>query len=188
MQILRRDGYRLVPWRNGKGETAEIIAHPPGAEAFGWRISMAPVVADGAFSTFPGIDRVLTVIEGAGMTLAVDGAASVMLDATPYAFPGDAACHATLHAGPITDLNVMTRRGQWRAEVRHAETPALLPGAAHHLVFAAHGPLAGRVGDAPFALGPRDTLLLTPAESATLALSGRWLDIQIAPLTQGDAR
>ncbi len=183
MQILRNDSYRLVPWRNGKGETAEILAFPPGADAFAWRISMAPVVADGAFSLFPDIDRVLTVIDGRGMTLAIDGAAPVMLDEDPFAFPGDVACEAKLTSGPITDLNVMTRRGIWRAEVTQAEAPAPVPGAAHHLIFAAHGPLAGRVGNAAFALGPRDTLHLTPDESAALSLSGRWLDIQLLPLT-----
>jgi environmental stress-induced protein Ves len=183
MHILRSDAYRQVPWRNGKGQTAEIMSFPAGAADFGWRISMAPVTSDGPFSRFPGIDRVLTVIEGRGLRLTLGEGAPIALTGAPVAFPGDIPCHATLTAGPITDLNVMTRRGQWRAVVRHAETPAPLPGAAHHLIFANAVPLAGEANGAPFALSLRDTLHLTPAESATLALTGRWLDIQLLPQT-----
>ena len=183
MQILRSDSYHQVPWRNGLGQTAEILSFPDGAADFGWRISMAPVVANGAFSLFPGIDRVLTVIEGHGLRLALGDAPPVTLTGAPVAFPGDIPCYATLTAGPITDLNVMTRRGQWRAVVRHATAPEPIHGAAHHVVFAHAGPLAGAANGAAFALGPRDTLHLTPAESAALSLGGHWLDIQLLPRT-----
>jgi environmental stress-induced protein Ves len=182
LRILRSETYRQVPWRNGKGQTAEIMAFPEDAADFDWRISMAPVVADGAFSLFPGIDRVLTVIAGRGLLLTLGDAAPVTLTGAPLAFPGDIACQATLTAGPITDLNVMTRRGQWRAVVRHATTPGTLPGAAHHLIFAHATPLAGEVAGEAFSLGLRDTLHLTPAEGAALAFTGRWLDIQLLPL------
>jgi environmental stress-induced protein Ves len=183
MHILRSDAYRQVPWRNGNGQTAEIMSFPAGAADFGWRISMAPVVADGAFSLFPGIDRVLTVIEGRGLQLTLGDAPPVTLTGAPIAFPGDVPCQATLTAGPITDLNVMTRRGQWRAVVRHSTSLGTLPGAAHHLVFANATPLAGEVAGKGFALGLRDTLHLTPSESAALAPPGRWLDIQLLPQT-----
>ena len=183
MHIYRSDAYRQVPWRNGLGQTAEILTFPEGAEDFAWRISMAPVVTDGSFSIFPGIDRVLTVIEGEGLHLAIADAPAVRVTDAPIAFPGDVPCQATLTAGPITDLNVMTRRGHWRAVVRHAEVPDRLDGTAHHLIFAIAEPLTGRVGDTSFTLGPRDTLHLTGAESPALALTGRWLDIQLLPLT-----
>lgn len=111
MRVLRRESYRTVPWHNGRGETAEILAVPGVTGAFGWRISMAQVVADGEFSDFPGVDRVLTVIVGRGPALAVGDAPPVILSDQPFAFPGDVPCHATLHVGPIVDLNVMTRRG-----------------------------------------------------------------------------
>lgn len=183
MQVLPGSGYRRVPWRNGAGETAEIVLHPADAtaDAFDWRVSMAPVVADGPFSRFPGIDRILTVIEGDGLALAIDGAPPVTLGREPFAFSGDLPCEARLAAGPIVDLNVMTRRGVWRAEVRWTAAPAPVAEAAHHLVFAALEPLAGRAAGRPFALDRRDTLRLGPGESATLELAGRWLDIQLVP-------
>jgi hypothetical protein len=75
----------------------------------------------------------------------------------------------------------MTRRGRCRAVVRWAEPAEAVPGATDRLVFAATGPLAGRVGDRRFGLAPRDTLWLSGAEAAQLELGGAWLDIQIIP-------
>ena len=62
-------------WKNGGGVTREIVASPEGAplDAFDWRVSLADVSADGPFSSFPGVDRTLTVVEGAGMDLMVGG-------------------------------------------------------------------------------------------------------------------
>ena len=98
----------------------------------------------------------------------------------PSPFP--VTCRAELRDRPIVDLNVMIRRGRWRAEVRWASAPDRVAGARHHLVFAAHGLLAGAVAGEPFALGPRDTLVLGPDESVRLALAGCWLYIQLVPL------
>ncbi len=109
------------PWKNGGGVTHEIAAHPPGADlaTFGWRISTATVAAAGPFSKFPGVDRILLVLDGE-LALRIDGAPAQVLrpgDA-PLAFPGDIPVEADLVAGPVTDLNIMVRRGAWMAEVR----------------------------------------------------------------------
>ena len=68
MRLVRRADLTPRPWKNGGGVTREIAAHPPeaGLDGFDWRLSMADVASDGPFSAFPGIDRTLTVIEGAG--------------------------------------------------------------------------------------------------------------------------
>lgn len=130
MRILRAVDRTPMPWKNGGGVTREMAIWPPGAalDAFDWRISIADVAQGGPFSTFPGIDRVLTVIEGAGLELAVEGLAPIVLDdhAPPFAFPGDAACAATLHAGPIRDLNLMVRRGACTARVRRLDGPEIV--------------------------------------------------------------
>lgn len=120
VQVLRAAERLAVPWKNGGGVTRELAAAPAGAgmEAFDWRISIAEVAAGGPFSSFPGVDRVLTVIAGEGLSLAIDGRPAVVLGAAspPLAFSGEARCEAALRAGPIRDLNVMVRRGGWRAE------------------------------------------------------------------------
>ena len=121
MRLLPAADRVATPWKNGGGVTREIAAFPPGAgmDGFGWRVSLADVAADGPFSTFPGVDRVLTVIEGAGLVLDVEDEV-VTLDAAspPLAFAGEAKVTARLTGGPIGDLNLMVRRGGWRARAR----------------------------------------------------------------------
>lgn len=128
MRIIRRTDCRTMPWKNGGGETTEIAIAPEGAslDTFDWRVSMARVASDGPFSVFPGIDRNLTVLEGAGIVLEPHGSAATRLtpDSPPYTFPGDLPLDARLVDGPILDLNVMTRRGRARCAVSKNATAA----------------------------------------------------------------
>ncbi len=121
MRILRASRHRRMPWKNGGGETTEIIAAPEGArlDEFEWRISMARVAMDGPFSSFPDAERTLCVIEGEGLALTIAGESEVVLAgaSAPFGFPGDVAVTSRLVKGPITDLNVMTRRGRWSHKV-----------------------------------------------------------------------
>lgn len=131
MRLLRASGHRVMPWKNGGGSTTEIAVFPDGAglDAFDWRVSMATVSMDGPFSTFPNIDRTLTVLSGRGIVLDVDdGRPPVHLSVAdqPLAFPGDVATYGTLIDGPIVDLNVMSRRGRIVHHiVRHVSAHAL---------------------------------------------------------------
>jgi environmental stress-induced protein Ves len=117
-----------TPWKNGGGSTREIAVWPQGAgmDTFDWRISVADIAADGPFSAFPGIDRQIVLIDGAGVHLqAHDDSFCHKLKhvGEPFAFPGDTPVHATLVDGPTRDFNVMTRRGVCRAEVRLMRQP-----------------------------------------------------------------
>lgn len=124
MQLLRASEYRRLPWKNGGGETREILISPPGAtlDEFDWRVSLATIERDGPFSHFNAIDRTLCVIRGQGIHLAVDHAPAVSLLCTsePYSFAGESAARAELIDGPIVDLNVMSRRGSVRHTLRRA--------------------------------------------------------------------
>jgi environmental stress-induced protein Ves len=129
VRVVRNADLVRVPWKNGGGTTAEVAAFPEAAgfDAFGWRVSMADVASDGPFSAFPGIDRTLIVVEGAGLELDVEGA-SYRLDASSpkLSFSGDDATIGRLLAGPIRDLNVMTRRGRFRHRTRFVESGVAL--------------------------------------------------------------
>jgi environmental stress-induced protein Ves len=111
-----------MPWKNGGGETREVLVSPAGAplNEIDWRISLATIAADGPFSTFAGIERTLSVIRGAGIRLTVGNEAPKLLlgDSDPCTFAGESATSATLIAGTIVDLNVMTRRDTYRHAVR----------------------------------------------------------------------
>lgn len=121
MRILRAANYRRMAWKNGGGETTEIAVSPQGAglEDFDWRVSMARVERSGPFSLFPGVDRTLSVLEGEGILLSIADRQPARLTgvSAPYSFPADVAANAELVAGPITDLNVMTRRGRYEHRV-----------------------------------------------------------------------
>jgi len=116
MRILRAAEYRSMPWKNGGGVTTEIAVSPAGAglDDFDWRVSMARVESSGPFSVFAGVDRTLAVLEGEGLALELAGRppSEVTSASAPLFFPADVPTQASLIAGPITDLNVMTRRGR----------------------------------------------------------------------------
>lgn len=116
---------RAMPWKNGGGSTVELAISPVGAdlEDFAWRISTAQVAVDGAFSSFPGIDRSLAVLAGNGVCLQrADGQREMLLSGGAIAvFGGEEAISAQLLDGPITDLNLMTRRGVWKHELQLLE-------------------------------------------------------------------
>ena len=112
------------PWQNGAGLTREIAFGGASGAAFDWRISLAEVQRDAPFSAFPGIDRCIVLLRGAGMRLrsaagaiepAIDHALTTPL--APLRFAGEVALDASLVDGPSSDFNVMTRRGVFRSEV-----------------------------------------------------------------------
>ena len=105
-------GLSPVPWKNGGGSTTEIAIGPPdsGFEDFDWRVSLATIEKDGAFSLFPGVDRTLALVEGHGMTLDIDGDPVLITDGDPVvAFDGSSDVTAKLSRGGSTDFNAMTR-------------------------------------------------------------------------------
>ncbi|SAK98007.1 hypothetical protein AWB77_05797 [Caballeronia fortuita] len=156
--IIRADSLASVPWKNGGGITREIASGPAGAsfDAFAWRLSLADVASDGAFSTFAGVDRVLVLLDGAGMRLTEAHGRVHALDA-PLAmarFAGETSIHATLHRGPTRDFNVMVRRDRARATVNIGRASCSLE-LEHDVsfLFCAHGCI-----DIKLAAGTRHTL------------------------------
>jgi len=180
MRLIRFADLRETSWKNGGGTTTEIAVFPQGAgfEDFGWRISMARVAGEGPFSRFAGIDRTLTLIEGAGMRLAIEGHEAVTLttDSAPLPFRGDVATEAWLVNGPIRDLNVMTRRGLWTHEVRRL---------AGKTEIAADGPMIvvalGEAGFEDETLGFGDTALLDQGERKIFCGKGLMIELREAP-------
>ena len=165
-----------MPWKNGGGTTTEIAVHPPGATVadFAWRVSMAPVVADGWFSEFPGVERSLAILQGTGIRLIQNGTTVALTGTTPpHRFPADVPTDARLTNGPILDLNVMTRRGNFTHRMRAlqivTETQLNLT-AATNLVFCPTAALRLTQGDNSLTLPAMDTAML---ESGPLRITAR---------------
>src|SRR6195256_5570150 len=131
MRLLRAGERQALPWKNGGGVTREVIAHPPGSDLghFDWRVSIAEIHSAGPFSRFPGIERRMAVLAGCPPPSVDEGAAlSVSPDTPPVEFPGEVPAFAAPVGGPVTDLNLMMRRGRFdcRFERRLAAPPLRL--------------------------------------------------------------
>jgi uncharacterized protein len=117
MEIIRFADLKPEPWRNGGGVTRQLASHPAtlsGRDGWDWRVSIADVSKAGGFSAFPGMERVLTVVEGELLLLSVDGAEHPLEKYRPFRFPGGATTRASLPTGDIRDLNVITRNGSFK--------------------------------------------------------------------------
>jgi environmental stress-induced protein Ves len=118
MDIIRFADLKPEPWRNGGGVTRQLASQPgtgPGQDGnWDWRVSIADVSKAGDFSPFPGMERVLTVVEGELLLLTMDGAEYPLEKYRPFRFPGGAATQASLPTGDIRDLNVITRAGSFK--------------------------------------------------------------------------
>ncbi len=175
IRILAARDRVVMPWKNGGGVTREIAVFPPGAglDIFDWRVSMATVSAGGPFSLFPGVDRVLAVLEGE-LTLRFEGGPTLRLSAAspPAAFPGDVPARAETPPGPVTDLNVMTRRGRVYAAVTRLdfEGGSVVGAAWRTLILAVHGGLRVGHGGAVHALKRFDAVLVEQAAGEPIRL------------------
>ncbi|HEV7334377.1 MAG TPA: HutD family protein [Bosea sp. (in: a-proteobacteria)] len=184
MRIIRAADCRTMPWKNGGGTTTEIAVSPDGASLsdFDWRISMAHVGQDGPFSSFPGIDRTLSVLTGAGITLAFGDGEHVRLDrsSAPYPFAADRAVEGVLVDGAIDDLNVMSRRGRWRHRVERLSGAGVLTAAEGLLM------LVARKGDwlvNGAALPSGDNAILEAPGRVELVVSGNEAELYAVWLT-----
>jgi uncharacterized protein len=145
MQLLRPSDYRQMTWKNGLGVTTEIVRFPDDG-AFDWRVSIAQVAEDGPFSRFPGYDRVILTLAGAGMTLSHrEHPGSHALGALePYAFSGDLETDCVLRDGPIRDFNVITRVGRFTSAVSIVtiRESVVIEGADVTLLYVVNGAIA----------------------------------------------
>lgn len=112
--ILDPSGVVPAPWRNGGGTTRELAsAVSPDGELL-WRISVADLDRGAAFSSFPGVDRIIVAL--GPLRLTVDGEHHRCQVGDRVRFPGEAVVSVS-PAAPTRALNVMTGRGAYRAEV-----------------------------------------------------------------------
>lgn len=134
-------------WRNGAGETREICCFPPATRDFHWRASIASIAANGEFSLFPGVERVITLLEGGEVTLEEPNTFTHTLKQhQPFTFAGDKVVKAKLTEGQMSmDFNIMTRRDVCRAKVRVADRTFTTFGSRGGVVFVISG--AWQLGD-----------------------------------------
>lgn len=138
MKRIRIDDLPAQPWKNGGGVTREIaVAHDLGGLL--WRMSFADVDRNGPFSLFPGLIRILTVVDGAGLRLTGPDKVIAAEPGDPVRFDGAVPIECELIDGRVRDFNLIfdparigitvtrLRAGQDSAVTKHKKPMALLP-------------------------------------------------------------
>jgi len=208
MQIIRFADLKPHPWRNGGGVTRELASHrgapsgggpsadvpaddgPAGDGAWDWRVSIADVTKAGDYSALPGMERLLTVVEGELLLLSVDGTEHPLEKYRPFRFPGGAASSSALPTGDVRNLNVITREGAFKAYTSILE----LSKKRAHPVFggqlgillqgqAAVNPGDAASGDGPVALGRYDAVVGSNSHTPEILGRGFLAVVSIDPVT-----
>jgi len=163
IKVLRAVDYPRMPWKNGGGSTEEITRDAgTGLDGFGWRLSIADIGESGGFSTFAGYERIITVLQGDGMTLSVDGQNTrPLLPLDPFAFSGESHVACTLLGGPIRDFNLIYAPQRYSARLQWLDgEQRFFSSAGTVLVFSVGEALELQVGNNTQQLGRHDCLQL----------------------------
>ncbi|AYG47045.1 HutD family protein [Pseudomonas sp. Leaf58] len=186
LQLLRAQDYPRMPWKNGGGFTEEITRDSgEGLDGFGWRLSIADIEESGGFSTFAGYQRIITVLQGDGMRLLVDGQASrPLLPFDAFAFSGESQVSCKLLGGAIRDFNLIYAPQRYRARLQWLDgTSRVYSSASTVLLFAASNQVeVGIAGRETQRLGLYDCLRLEGNDALLeLDVQGRYCLIELAP-------
>ena len=123
IQTVHADAVAAQPWRNGGGQTRELLVWPthldhPYRQNWQLRISRADIASNGPFSRFDGVERWFVVLSGQGVLLHLPTPHGPTQDLrllpgdAPLCFDGSLAPGCTLIDGPTQDLNLMARGGK----------------------------------------------------------------------------
>jgi environmental stress-induced protein Ves len=132
--------YRQVSWRNGSGSARDIAVHPAGAgmsERFGWRVTLAEIDRDGPFSVYePEIERVITLLDGAGFDLEFDAAPGISLaeQHMPARFRGHWQADCRLKGARCIVFNIL-----YDDRAFSSQTHIIRPGVDQPMVFSPPG-------------------------------------------------
>lgn len=132
VQVIPACEYRRERWRNQLGWTREVargrvgpdgfqLDAPEGGTDWDWRLSIAEIEQDAAFSAFPGIDRELVLLSGHGVRLRFEDGETHELR-PPHErlrFAGERPLTGELLDGPTHDFNLMWRRDRVEADLWH---------------------------------------------------------------------
>jgi uncharacterized protein len=108
LRPIPADALRTQAWANGAGTTT-VIASGPDESHWQWRLSMADITQDGAFSPYPDTRRQFVALD-APIHLHFDDQRDVaLLRLSVTHFDGADAPHAHLPEGPTRAFNLMLR-------------------------------------------------------------------------------
>lgn len=172
--------YRRMPWKNGSGWTTEIAVSPGPSKdmnsLFDWRVSIAEIENDCYFSTFSGYERIICLLDGAGMELQFDNSPPIQLHdrKTSTRFAGEWQTRCRLTAGATRDFNVMTRRDSTHADLQFRPVAGSLllfvEPETQWLAYLANGHITVDSNPQFNQINSGDTLLFSPARQSIAAV------------------
>lgn len=124
LEHIKFSDCKSMPWKNGKGTTKQIKIFPENSSIqnnnFLWRLSSAEVCESGPFSIFKDYQRLLTVLEGKGLTLSFENNKNnpfAHIDAAKFVeFDGSKHIFCQLIGEKVLDLNLIYHRKHIKAE------------------------------------------------------------------------
>ena len=163
--VIRFADLPSAPWGKNNGRVKEL------SSGAGWRLSIASIDKPGAFTPFPGRDRITVPVEGELLVLTVDGVEHGMERFRPFRYSGDSPAEAALPTGPVTVLNTVADRASTGASVLVAELSKKNPQTVGEgqFVVLLHGAATVAAADgSTSALEPLDTVVGGPERPAVL--------------------
>ncbi|MGB4860334.1 MAG: HutD family protein [Dokdonella sp.] len=192
LRHLPATSHRRTRWKNGGGWTTELGIEPATADLndeFDWRVSIADIEEDGPFSLFPGVERDLFLLEGAGMVLDIDDVEQRLDQPLQRVhFSGDANVECRLIDGPTRDFNVMVRARSIVAYIAASEPLSDLaiagPAGSQWLVYICSGEAIIDADASTIKLSTGDGLRIDSPDQAaefTISSTGRLLVMRFTP-------
>lgn len=169
--VRAQEGVRR-PWLNGHGWTTEIACLPDNPD-WQWRISIAESDRAAPFSSYPGIDRELVLLSGAGLRLRFEDGELCELRTllAGHRFAGERNVIGEPVDGPTRQLNLMWRRGTSDPDVLHHRvdrpTPLVTGPATEWAVVVASGGVQVGIEGREIGLEAGDALVVSGDEART---------------------
>lgn len=115
-----------------------------------WRLSIADVIEPTPFSKYPGVDRLLMLLEGAQLVIERGGKSAIVPDTdAALAFTGEEEVVCVPSGAGVRDVNFMMRRDRWRGSLHIVRNGCIRADADIVVVHAARGDIGLSAHDEP---------------------------------------
>ena len=144
MPLLPASTLKREMWKNGLGSTLVVAsdASAVDGETWTWRLAIADIPSRSPFSYFPGVDRCIALLEGAGLAIERGGRRQDLpAVGSALAFAGEEEVVGEPTGDGVRDVNLMLRRDHWQGEMQLVRAENARVCAACVIVHASNGAL-----------------------------------------------
>lgn len=165
VEPLAPEGYRRIPWKNGRGQLVVIDSEGPQSwqdMGVAWHFGRTAIIEEGPFSDYAGYERLQVVTKGVGLVLiARDHEMDLRLPMHPQRYDGGTPVRARLEKGPVEVVNLIANRAHFDIDLRVGQAGAeVFCRSGRHIVYAPIGPAHVRIEGRTFTLAEDHALRL----------------------------